>query len=189
MATRRRSTKQPDAIEMLIADHKRVAKLFKEFEKVDHEDAEASREIVEMACAELKVHTTLEEEIFYPAVREALGEEEELLNEAEIEHASAKELIAKLEGLEAGDAYYTAAFTVLAEYVRHHVKEEQNEMFPKVKKSALDLDALAEAMRERKEELMGGVDTPGQAEPTEMAEGADEPGAGQALRQARGSDR
>ena len=181
MATRRRSTKQPDAIEMLIADHKRVDKLFKAFEKVDHQDADATREIVELACAELKVHTSLEEEIFYPAVREELNDEEELMNEAEIEHGSAKELIARLEGLPAGDAYYAATFTVLAEYVKHHVEEEQNEMFPKVKKSGLDLDALAATMRERKAVLMGSADSPGQAEPSEMAEGADEPQGEEAL--------
>jgi hemerythrin-like domain-containing protein len=100
------------------------------------------------------VHTTLEEEIFYPAVRGAI-EDEDLMNEAAVEHETAKMLIDQLEIMGPDDPNYFATFTVLGEYVRHHIKEEQGEMFPAAKKAKLDLDGLAERMRARKEELAG----------------------------------
>ena len=122
------------AIEMLMQDHKRVQKLFKDFEKVDRDDEEAVRELVETACLELQIHSMLEEEIFYPAVRAQTEdpEQEDLLNEAEVEHEAADDLIAKLHELEADDPMYCAYFAVLAEYVRHHIKEEEQELFPAV---------------------------------------------------------
>lgn len=146
----------PDAIELLKEDHATVKKAFKEFEKIDHEDTATMKEMVTMVCNELKVHTTIEEEIFYPAVREAI-EDEDLMNEAQVEHQSAKDLIAQLEGMEADDPLYAATFTVLGEYVQHHVKEEESEMFPQVKKAKLDLDALGEKMMARKETLMAAA--------------------------------
>ena len=149
----RAKTSSVDAIAMLTEDHKKVQKLFKEFEKrSDEDDEEGKQALVGMICAELTIHATIEEEIFYPAARRAI-EEEDLLDEAEVEHATAKELIAQLEGMQAGDELYDAKVTVLGEYVDHHVKEEQNEMFPKVKKAKLDLQALGEQMLERKQEL------------------------------------
>src|SRR5688572_33004469 len=97
------------AIEMLLQDHKRVQKLFKDFEKVDRTDEEAVRELVETACLEFQIHSMLEEEIFYPAVRaQAEGDSEDVLNEAEIEHEAADDLIAKLHELEADDPMYCA---------------------------------------------------------------------------------
>lgn len=169
----------PDAIELLTEDHKRVQKLFKEFEKADRDDPEACRAIVETVIAELRVHTAIEEEIFYPAARELLAEEEEeegedLMNEAEIEHDSAKVLIERLEGLQPDDPYYGATFTVLGEYVMHHVKEEEAEMFPKLKKAKAELADLGEALRVRKEELKAemGVEAPGAA--NEEAEGEEQ---------------
>jgi hemerythrin-like domain-containing protein len=187
MSTRRsKTTGGNDAIAMLMQDHKRVQKLFRAFERLDHDDPEACRELVELACTELKVHTTLEEEIFYPAVRKAFDEDDEaLLDEAEIEHDTAKQLIARLESMQPDDAYYAPAFTVLSEYVKHHVKEEETEMFPKAKRAKLDLGELRARMRTRKQELTGGTETPGQAEPSSEAEGTDEPSAARALRQAR----
>jgi hemerythrin-like domain-containing protein len=153
MATRRTNNGMSMPIKMLTDDHSKVKKLFREFEKADHEDAETCREIAEKACAELKVHTTIEEEIFYPAVREALPDEAELLEEAKIEHESAKALIQKVEQLEPGTPQYAAAFTVLAEYVQHHIKEEEDEMFPKARKADIDHDGLADWMQTRKEDL------------------------------------
>ena len=93
------------------------------------------------ACQELTIHAQIEEEIFYPAVRDGI-EDDDLMDEAEVGHASAKDLIAQLEAMEPGNDLYDARFTVLGEYIDHHVKEEQDEMFPKAKKAKLDLKAL-----------------------------------------------
>ena len=148
--------KTDDAITLLTADHDKVKKLFKSFEKSTGEDADKKQELVAEICTELTVHATIEEEIFYPAAREAL-EEQDLLDEAEVEHASAKELIAQLEDMKPGDELYDAKVTVLGEYIDHHVKEEQDEMFPKIKKAKLDLNALGIQMKARKEELMAAM--------------------------------
>jgi hemerythrin-like domain-containing protein len=145
------------AIEMLKADHDKVKKAFKEFEKLPDDDKETARQIVETVCEDLKVHTTLEEEIFYPAVREAI-EDEDIMNEAAVEHETAKMLIEQLENMGPDDPNYCATFTVLGEYVMHHVKEEEGEMFPEAKKADLDLEALGERMRARKEELVGATE-------------------------------
>ena len=143
-----------DAIELLKGDHRSVEKIFKEFEKLQEDDAddESKRALVERACAALTVHTRIEEEIFYPAIRDVLRDEI-LGEEALIEHATAKDLIANLESLEPGEPFYDATFTVLAEYVKHHVKEEETEMFPQVKKAKLNLGELGAQMKQRKEEL------------------------------------
>ncbi len=146
-------SKTADALDLLKQDHEKVEKSFKEFEKLDRED-ETAFELVKATCEDLKVHTTLEEEIFYPAAREAI-DDEDLLNEAAVEHETAKMLIEQLENMQSDDPNYHATFTVLGEYVRHHVKEEEGELFPAVKKSGLDLAALGEQMRQRKQELMG----------------------------------
>src|SRR3954471_21252228 len=140
---------------MLKEDHDKVEKAFKEFEKMDRSDSDTCRELVRSVCEDLKTHTTLEEEIFYPALREAM-EDEDLLNEAAVEHETAKMLIEQLENMAGDDPNYYATFTVLGEYVQHHVKEEEGEMFPEAKKAeGLDLDALGEQMKSRKEELVG----------------------------------
>jgi hemerythrin-like domain-containing protein len=148
------SKKAPDAIDLLKEDHTKVKKAFKEFEKMDKEDTDAVKELVETVCEDLKAHTTIEEEIFYPAVRAEI-EDDDLMNEAQIEHQTAKDLIAQLEELQPDDPMYVASFTVLSEYVNHHVQEEEGEMFPAVKKLDLDLEALGEQMKARKEELVG----------------------------------
>ncbi|MHB8471442.1 MAG: hemerythrin domain-containing protein [Gammaproteobacteria bacterium] len=152
------ASKAPDAITLLTEDHKKVLKLFKDFEKLGkQDDSEGKEELVRQICTELTVHAQIEEEIFYPAVRDAISDDD-LLDEAEVEHASAKDLIAQLESMQPGDELYDAKVTVLGEYINHHVKEEQGEMFPKVKKADLDLAALGEAMQQRKEELLGELD-------------------------------
>jgi hemerythrin superfamily protein len=152
----RSRSKSVEAIDMLKQDHDKVEKAFKEFEKIDRADTQTCRELVMSVCEDLKVHTTLEEEIFYPAVREAI-EDEDIMNEAQVEHDSAKELIGQLEGMKPDDPMYAAIFTVLGEYVQHHIKEEESEMFPQAKKSELDLMALAEQIAARKEELMASA--------------------------------
>ena len=145
------------AIEMLKADHDKVKKSFKEFEKLGEDDHATAQELVKATCEDLKVHTTLEEEIFYPALREAL-DDEDLLNEAAVEHETAKMLIEQLENMGPDDPNFRATFTVLGEYVLHHVKEEEGEMFPEAKKTDLDFESLGERMRARKEELVGATE-------------------------------
>jgi hypothetical protein len=151
-----KARKAPDAIDLLKQDHRRVEELFKEFEKLHEADEhEAADEVVENACMELQIHDKLETEIFYPAVREQAEEEEtDLLDEAEVEHETVRELIQKIQDMGEGADKRHAHFTVLSEYVKHHVKEEEKEMFPKVKKLDLDLKALATRLQERKTELM-----------------------------------
>src|SRR3569833_2236398 len=142
-----------DAIELLTADHKEVQKLFKQFEQMkEDDDDEGKQELVSRICAELTIHAQIEEEIFYPAAREGM-KEQDILDEAEVEHASAKELISQLEALEPDEELYDAKVTVLGEYINHHVKEEQNEMVPQGKKAKVDLQALGEELMARKQEL------------------------------------
>jgi len=144
-----------DVLHLLAEDHKRVLKMFEEFEELkeeNSEDEETMQQLVEIACAELTIHAQLEEELFYPAAREAI-DDMDLLDEAEVEHAAARQLITELAAMQPGDDLYEAKFTVLGEYVKHHIQEEEKELFPKVKKSDLDLMELAEEIRERKMEL------------------------------------
>jgi len=170
MAKSSRKTTLPEPMEMLIEDHRKVQKMFKQFEKLkEQDDDQSKRDLVDLTCAELKVHTQIEEEIFYPAAREAL-EEGDLVAEALVEHNSAKELIAKLQGSDADAEEYDAMFTVLGEYVNHHIAEEQDEMFPKLKKADLDWDALTAQMQERKGQLQEEMGLPSPAE-NEEAEG------------------
>ena len=158
MATARKTTparkaaaKPQDAIAMLRADHKNVSALFEQFEK--SRSPAKKKSLVQQICLELTVHAQIEEEIFYPAVQQALRDKE-LVPEARVEHASLKALIAQVEGVEPEGEMYDARVKVMSEYVKHHVKEEQNEMFPKVKTSRLDLAALGAQMDARKQELM-----------------------------------
>ncbi len=147
-----------DAFALLQEDHKRVKKMFKQFEKLDREDSESMQELVATVCQELEVHATIEEEIFYPALREALDEEQmEMLEEAWVEHDTAKQLIAALSELQPDDPKYAATFTVLGEYVNHHVEEEESEIFKQARKAKLDVQALGEELQARKEQLMNGA--------------------------------
>ena len=146
--------KADGAIEMLKEDHDKVKKAFKDFEKMDREDTETMQQLVQTVIEDLKLHTTLEEELFYPAAREAI-DDEDILNEAQVEHETAKMLIEQLENMGADDPNFHATFSVLGEYVMHHVKEEEGEMFPQVRKTDLDLEELGGRMRARMEELMG----------------------------------
>lgn len=157
-----------NAIDLLKEDHARVKKLFKAFEKAKEGDHEAIEDIITTACTELKVHSKIEEEIFYPAVRaQANHELEELLNEAKVEHGSVDALVEKLMTVKMDDDMYKANFTVVVEYVKHHVQEEEKQMFPKVRKlKGLDLADLAMQLRARQEKLMGELIK--DAEPSEL---------------------
>jgi hemerythrin-like domain-containing protein len=146
----KKSSASTNPIEMLKEDHSNVKKLFERFEK-SHSESERKK-IAFQALSELKTHASLEEEIFYPAARAGIGEDE-LMNEAEEEHHVAHVLIEELESMNPGDPRFEAKFMVLAESVRHHIKEEESEMLPKVKKSDVDLESIGVQMRERKSSL------------------------------------
>lgn len=144
-----------DALHLLSEDHKKVIDMFEEFEQMKKDgdtDEEAKQMLVEQACTELTIHAQVEEEIFYPAAREAI-EDMDLLDEAEVEHASTRQLITELAAMQPDDDLYDAKFTVLGEYVKHHIQEEEKQLFPKIKKSELDLDELGDEIRQRKLEL------------------------------------
>jgi hemerythrin superfamily protein len=145
---------EQDAIAMLMADHKKVKKLFSDFDKLKEEGSDEDKTaIVEQICNELKIHTELEEEIFYPAVRKAI-DDSDLMDEALVEHAGAKDLIAQLEDANPDDDLYDAKVTVLGEQIDHHVKEEEGDMFPKAKKAKVDTEALGATMLKRRMTLM-----------------------------------
>jgi hemerythrin superfamily protein len=142
---------QPDATSLLRADHKLVEGLFAEYAKT-HAIA-TKKKLVTQICAELIAHVQVEEEIFYPAIKRALKQSAGV-PEAEVEHSGLKALIAEVEHAEPEGELFEARIKVLSEYLRHHVKEEQDEMFPKARTSRLDLVALGEKMSARKAELL-----------------------------------
>lgn len=148
--TEQAGVEELSAIEILEADHRRVEDLFDEYE--DAEDASDKKQLAVKICTALQAHTQIEEEIFYPAAREAI-ETPELIDEAIVEHASAKQLIGEIENMEPGDELYDAKVKVLQEQVLHHVEEEESELFPQVEASELDLEALGKKMAERKAAL------------------------------------
>ena len=153
------SRPEADACTFLDTDHKAVKKLFKAYEELTHSKArdvdQKKRELAQEICQELTVHATIEEEIFYPALREAL-KETDALAEAEVEHAGAKDLIAQIEAMDQADEMFDAKVKVRGEYIDHHVKEERNQIFPKARAArGLDLVAMREELQSRKEVLMG----------------------------------
>lgn len=147
----RKTTGAQDAITLLKADHREVEGLFAEYEKA--RAATTKAELAAKICKALTVHARIEEEYFYPASRDVL-DDESIVDEAVVEHASAKDLIAQLEAGEVGDDLYDAKVKWLSEVIKHHVKEEEKEYFPKVRKTDLDLKSLGASMAARKEELM-----------------------------------
>jgi hypothetical protein len=150
--TRRTGRRDPLAITLLKKDHREVEGWFDEYEQLE-EDSEKLALFNKIALA-LKVHTRIEEEIFYPEER---GEvEDDMLDEAYVEHDGAKKLIAEIEAMQPGDEFYDAKVKVLGEYIKHHVKEEEQPggIFAQAKKGDEDLDAMGERLKARKEELM-----------------------------------
>lgn len=141
-----------DAIELLKSEHQEVTLLFDEFAAAEPAEQEA---LADEICQKLTVHAQIEEEILYPAAKEALeADDADLVNEAEVEHASAKDLIAKIEGMAVGDESYKATVKVLAEYIKHHVREEEDELFPLLEAADLDLNEMGTQLAERKAELL-----------------------------------
>ena len=141
-----------DAVSLLIKDHKDVTVMFKQFEELSDRSKVSKKKIADQICIALTIHMHLEEKIFYPSVRSAI-KDDDLIDEALVEHASAKELIAQIKDMDPGDNLYDAKIKVLSEQIEHHVSEEEDDMFPKVRKTHLDLIALGEKMRLHKEKL------------------------------------
>ncbi len=150
-----------DALELLKADHDKVKSLFREFDSLKGNDDEDERksELVDEICYELTVHTMLEEEIFYPVLRSAI-DDEDMMDEADVEHAGARELISQLEVMYPGDDHYDATVTVLGEEVAHHIDKEESEMFAAARSAGIDLDDLGEQLSARKEELDEDLSSP-----------------------------
>lgn len=144
-----------DAVSLLNADHEKVDALFEEYEQATSN--EEKKELVAQICMELSVHAQLEEEIFYPAFQ-AANEDESLVPEAKVEHDTMMDLIEQIEGIEPDGEVYDAKVKVLSEYVKHHVKEEQSEMFAKAKTESMDLDELGALIAERKDDLLAERD-------------------------------
>jgi hemerythrin superfamily protein len=151
------SASSEDAIALLVADHESVKLLFKQYEELaDKKDLRGKEQIAQQICDELTIHAQIEEEIFYPAARAAI-KDDDMLNEAEVEHATAKDLISQIQDMSADDEMYDAKVKVLSEYINHHVEEEEGEMFPKCQKSSMDLEALGIQLSNRKDELVAAV--------------------------------
>lgn len=155
------ASKSMDAVALLKADHRKVEDLFDKFEKT-HE-SERKKSLVEQICTELCVHTTLEEEIFYPACQ-AEVEDKDVVEESYVEHDGAKVLVAELMESAPDDEFYAAKVSVLSEEIRHHVKEEEKRgegLFAQARKAGLDLNALGERLMARKQELMEQIESQG----------------------------
>jgi hypothetical protein len=150
--TRRTGRRDPLAITLLKKDHREVAAMFEEYEQLEAE-AEKLALFNKIALA-LKVHTQIEEEILYPEERGDV--EDDMLDEAYVEHAGAKKLIAEIEAMKPSEQYYDAKVKVLGEYITHHVKEEEQPggLFSQAKKGDEDLNEMGERLKARKEELM-----------------------------------
>jgi hypothetical protein len=153
-------TQPQDGLQLLAADHRKVEGLFAEFEKAS--GAAAKQRLVKEICTELKVHTMIEEEIYYPAIRGKV--EEDALDEAWVEHDSAKTLVNELEAATPDEDFYDAKVKVLQELIEHHVKEEEKQrdnLFQQTRAAEIDLQALGEQMAARKAELMAQAEAEG----------------------------
>jgi len=152
------ASNEPDAIALLTADHRLVKKLFADFGKLRKGEADsvATATLVGRICIELRLHTQLEEEIFYPVVRAAI-QDNDLMDEADVEHDGVRDLIAQLEGMDPTDDHYNAKVMVLSENVDHHVKEEQEEMFKKAKKAKVNMSDLGRKLVQRRKELRSAM--------------------------------
>ena len=156
---------KPDAVALLKADHRKVEELFASFENA--KGAGKKQALAEQICMELTVHTKIEEDIFYPACEGAV--EQDLIDEAYVEHDSAKVLIAEIEAGGPDDDFYEAKVKVLSEMIEHHVEEEEKRvegMFAQARKAGLDMDALGERMAAEKQQLVADYKANGTPRPT-----------------------
>lgn len=142
-----------DAIALLKQDHANVKAMFKEFEGLGDRAFAGKKKLADKICLELTRHATAEEEIFYPALRAADRDNEDLVDEATVEHATAKDLIAQIGAMDPHDDLFDAKVKVLGEYIDHHVREEEGEIFPRAKQAGLDLPAMARDIAARKDEI------------------------------------
>ena len=142
----------PNALELLEQDHREVEEWFDEYDELN-EDDNRKAELAEKICMALKIHAQIEEEIFYPQAREAT-KDNDLIDEAAVEHATVKHLIDEIEAMEVGEELYDAKIQVLGEMVKHHIKEEEEELFPELESAKMDIDVVGKVLAERKEELM-----------------------------------
>jgi hypothetical protein len=147
----------PSALELLEQDHREVEEWFDEYNELN-EDDNRKAELAEKICMALKVHAQIEEEIFYPRAREAT-KDNDLIDEAAVEHATVKHLIGEIEAMEVGEELYDAKIRVLGEMVKHHIKEEEEELFPELEPAKMDIGAVGKELAERKEELMAEMRT------------------------------
>jgi len=179
-----RGNQLPLALELLESDHRKVEMLFDQYEDNKEGEEEMKRQLAERICGELTVHAQVEEELFYPWLRETLDEDDqEMVEEAQVEHNGAKDLIAQIEAAEDVDATYDAMVKVLSEYIKHHVKEEENEIFPEVASEGEELDELGQELAARKAELMAEAGIEGEEEMPDMSPAARK-GSAQAQRDA-----
>jgi hemerythrin superfamily protein len=154
--SRSQSGAHKDALALLRADHEMVAELVDKYQRgKNRADSDKKEQLAQRICEELTIHAQIEEEIFYPAVREASEEAESALAEAEVEHGSLKKLIEEIEGSSPDSELFDAQITVLGEYVKHHVKEEQTEIFRMAREADIDLKELGRELAARKAELKG----------------------------------
>jgi hypothetical protein len=152
-AASRAPRRREDAIAVLVDDHARIAELFARFDRLESNGPRKAA-LVERICDEIEVHSRIEEEIFYPSVRAAI-EDDEAMDEAAVEHETARSMVEQLRALRPGDFRYDAKVRVLGEYIRHHVDQEQRYVFPKARRIHMDLVALGRALRARKRQLRG----------------------------------
>ena len=145
-----------DALQLLMAEHREVKAMFQQYQKLADAGGRGDQRMLlaSQICVALTVHTQMEEEILYPAARAVLTKDEDMVDEAYVEHAGAKSLIAQIKTMTSDQPLYDAKVKVLGEYIDHHVKEEETEFFPKLRKTSLDLDAMGERIAARKLQLM-----------------------------------
>jgi hemerythrin-like domain-containing protein len=142
-----------NAFDVLEEDHREVEEWFDEYDELKDGDEDRKAELAEKICLALKVHAQIEEEIFYPCAREAT-KDDDLIDEAIVEHATVKNLIAEIEEMDVGEELFDAKVRVLGEMVKRHIREEQEELFPELQSAKIDLDVVGKKIAERKEELM-----------------------------------
>ena len=150
------SARSQDALQLLMAEHREVKAMFQQYQKLADAGGKGDERMLlaSQICVALTLHTQVEEEILYPAARTVLTRDEDIVDEAYVEHAGAKTLIAQIKTMTSDQPMFDARVKVLGEYIDHHVREEENEFFPKLRKTSLDLAAMGEQIAARKHRLM-----------------------------------